>query len=312
MDLIKIYFTHVNHNIPFVKKADFINNLNTQPTFLLISLYAITSMLDPIVNKKENSVDSSSYYNIGPTESERYFDFAYKLMPIYIGEPKVSTVQALLILSFYSILSNKLHFSRMYANLAMQMLFSMKFQYDSLKNNENEINLKIKPLLNVQRRLWYCTYILKVFSLLNSNIPITSFIDSYLVPFPDDDEIFNEEITTSTNYYNAMKNDYINRNSVSNTNYEFDTNNMSMPSNFSFYNNMNKDYMLQKNINEIDHLISEFSENDDVKMCSEVPEGYIKELITLIRLTAENFCLVNDRELNSLIHYQSSKKKRIG
>jgi len=69
--------------------------------------------------------------------------------------------------------------------------------------------------------------------------------------------------------------------------------------------------MLQKNINEIDHLISEFSENDDVKMCSEVPEGYIKELITLIRLTAENFCLVNDRELNSLIHYQSSKKREL-
>jgi len=143
---------------------------------------------------------------------------------------------------FFFLKKNIFIFSK---DLAMQMLFSMKFQYDSLKNNENEINLKIKPLLNVQRRLWYCTYILKVFSLLNSNIPITSFIDSYLVPFPDDDEIFNEEITTSTNYYNAMKNDYINRNSVSNTNYEFDTNNMSMPSNFSFYNNMNKGNLKQ-------------------------------------------------------------------
>jgi len=117
MDLIKIYFTHVNHNIPFIKKADFLHNLNAQPTFLLISLYTITSMLDPIINKKENSVDNGSIYNIGPTESERYFDYAYKLMPLNIGEPKVSTIQALLILSFFSILSNKLHFSRMYASM---------------------------------------------------------------------------------------------------------------------------------------------------------------------------------------------------
>jgi len=116
MDLIKIYFTHVNHNIPFIKKADFLHNLNAQPTFLLISLYTITSMLDPIINKKENSVDNGSIYNIGPTESERYFDYAYKLMPLNIGEPKVSTIQALLILSFFSILSNKLHFSRIFSN----------------------------------------------------------------------------------------------------------------------------------------------------------------------------------------------------
>ena len=67
--------------------------------------------------------------------------------------------------------------------------------------------------------------------------------------------------------------------------------------------------MLQKNKNEIDQIIAEFTNNDDVKMCSEVPEGYIKELITLTRLTAENFCLVNDREVNTLIHFQSSKKE---
>jgi len=64
-------------------------------------------------------------------------------------------------------------------------------------------------------------------------------------------------------------------------------------------------------MNEIDSLIADFAENDDVKMCSEVPEGYIKELITLTRLTAENFSLVNDRELNSLIHCQSEKKREL-
>lgn len=119
------------------------------------------------------------------------------------------------------------------------MLFNMKFQYDSLKNNENEINLKIKPLLNVQRRLWYSTYILQVFSLLNSNIPISSFIDSYLVPFPDDDESFNEQISLPNNF-NQMKNDYMNRNSMNNMNYELNKKDFPMSSNFSLNENMNK------------------------------------------------------------------------
>jgi len=69
--------------------------------------------------------------------------------------------------------------------------------------------------------------------------------------------------------------------------------------------------MPQKKGNNIENVIAEFAENEDVKMCSEVPEGYIKELITLTRLTAENFCLVNDRELNSLIHCQSTNKKEL-
>jgi len=117
MELIKIYFTRINHNIPFIKKANFLQKVNNQPTFLLISIYTITSMLDPIINKKGNSsMDNNMMYNIDPTESEKYFDFAYKLMPLYINEPKITTVQALLILSFFSILSNKLHFSRMYAS----------------------------------------------------------------------------------------------------------------------------------------------------------------------------------------------------
>ncbi|ORX82134.1 hypothetical protein BCR32DRAFT_267836 [Anaeromyces robustus] len=309
MDLIKIYFTHINHNIPFIKKADFLQKLNNQPTFLLISLYTVTSMLDPIINKKGNSFENT-IYSIDPTESERYFDFAYKLMPLNINEPKISTIQALLILSFFSILSNKLSFSRMYINVATQMLFSMRFQYDSLKNTQEALNLKIKPILNIQRRLWYCTYILHVFSLLSSNMPIASFIDSYLVPFPDDDENFNEEISLP----HQIKNDYMNRNSLNNYNYELDKKNFPMTSSFSFNENMNmnKDYpSSSSNMNEINNLIIDFAENEDVKMCSEVPVGYMKELITLTRLTAENFCLVNDRELNSLIHYQSEKKREI-
>jgi len=119
MELIKIYFTHINHNIPFIKKADFLQKLNNQSTFLLISLYSITSILDPIINKKDNSqCDNNGMYEVGtnPPESEKFFDFAYKLMPIYITEQKVTTVQALLILSFYSLLANKMHLSRMYAS----------------------------------------------------------------------------------------------------------------------------------------------------------------------------------------------------
>jgi len=311
MELIKIYFTHINHNIPFIKKADFLQKLNNQSTFLLISLYSITSILDPIINKKDNSqCDNNGMYEVGtnPPESEKYFDFAYKLMPIYVNEQKITTVQALLILSFYSLLANKMHLSRMYANLAKQMLFDMRFQYDSLINSENTINLKMKPILNIQRRLWYCTYILHVFSLLNSNIPITSFIDSFLVPFPDDDKSFNEEITIPNN---NMNNNYSNGNSMNDYNYELDKKNFPMTSSFSFNENMNRDYMPSKNGYEIENFISEFAENDDVKMCSEVPEGYIKELITLTRLTAENFSLVKDRELNSLIHCQSTNKREL-
>ena len=119
MELIKIYFTHINHNIPFIKKADFIQKLNNQSTFLLISIYSVTSILDPIINKKGNSSnDNNGMYEVGtnPPESEKYFDFAYKLMPIYTTEPKITTVQALLILSFYSLLSNKLQLSRMYSS----------------------------------------------------------------------------------------------------------------------------------------------------------------------------------------------------
>ncbi|OUM67745.1 hypothetical protein PIROE2DRAFT_58542 [Piromyces sp. E2] len=306
MDLIKIYFTHINHNIPFIKKADFLQKLNSQPTFLLISLYTITSMLDPVINKKENSsVDNNMMYNIDPTESEKYFDFAYKLMPLYINEPKITTVQALLILTFFSILSNKLHFSRMYANLATQMLFNMRFQYDSLKNNQESVDSKVNPILNIQRRLWYCTYILHVFSLLNSNIPITSFIDNYLVPFPNDDKEFNEEIAIPNNYGNPMNNNYMNKNPMNDYNYDLNKKNFPLASTFPFNENVNK----VKNTGEIDKLIADFAENGDVKMCSEVPEGYIKELITLTRLTAENFSLVNDRELNTLIHCQSEKKR---
>ncbi|ORX52575.1 hypothetical protein BCR36DRAFT_403817 [Piromyces finnis] len=312
MDLIKIYFTHINHNIPFIKKADFLQKLDSQPTFLLMSLYTITSMLDPVINKKGNSsMDNNMIYNIDPTESEKYYDFAYKLMPLYINEPKITTVQTLLILSFFSILSNKLHFSRMYANLAMQMLFSMRFQYDSLSNMQKQLNLKLKASLNFHRRLWYCTYILNVFSLLNSTIPIASFVDNYLVPFPDDDKEFNEEITIPNNYINQKRNNYMSRNSMNDYNYDLDKKNFPMTSSFSFNEDMNRDYMSIKNANEINNLIADFAENEDVKMCSEVPEGYIKELITLTRLTAENFGLVNNRELNALIHCQSDKKKEL-
>jgi len=114
----------------------------------------------------------------------------------------------------------------------MQMLFNMRFQYDTLQNDQDTMNPKIKHILNIQRRLWYCTYILHVFSLLNSNIPITSYIDNYLVPFPDDDEDFNEEITLSHNQ--------MNENSMNEYNYDLDKKNFPMASSFSFNENMNK------------------------------------------------------------------------
>ena len=112
------------------------------------------------------------------------------------------------------------------------MLFNMRFQYDTLQNDQDTMNPKIKHILNIQRRLWYCTYILHVFSLLNSNIPITSYIDNYLVPFPDDDEDFNEEITLSHNQ--------MNENSMNEYNYDLDKKNFPMASSFSFNENMNK------------------------------------------------------------------------
>jgi len=114
----------------------------------------------------------------------------------------------------------------------MQMLFNMRFQYDTLQNDQDTMNPKIKHIINIQRRLWYCTYILHVFSLLNSNIPITSYIDNYLVPFPDDDEDFNEEITLSHNQ--------MNENSMNEYNYDLDKKNFPMASSFSFNENMNK------------------------------------------------------------------------
>jgi len=118
------------------------------------------------------------------------------------------------------------------------MVFDMRFQYDSLSNSKKPQNEKIKTILNIQRRLWYCTYILHVFSLLNSNIPITSFIDSYLVPFPDDDKNFNEEITM--NNINNNNNNYSNGNSMNDYNYELDKKNFPMASSFSFNENINR------------------------------------------------------------------------
>ena len=132
----------------------------------------------------------------------------------------------------------------LYQDLAKQMLFDMRFQYDSLRNSKEPINLKMKPILNIQRRLWYCTYILHVFSMLNSNIPITSFIDSFLVPFPDDDKSFNEEITIPNN---NMNNNYSNGNSMNDYNYELDKKNFPMASSFSFNENMNRGIIKKSN-----------------------------------------------------------------
>lgn len=74
----------------------------------------------------------------------------------------------------------------------------MGFQNDLVKINRKRINNTIRKKVETQRRLWYCTFIINVFSLLNSSEPISSFVDSFIIPFPDDSD-FNEKIVMDNN-----------------------------------------------------------------------------------------------------------------
>lgn len=94
MDLIQLYFMHVHPYLPILHRASFHAQLQKAPCILLLNaMYAVASRWHPSAREAVS--------NDGHPPGWRYYQAAFSLIDIYTDTPRLSTVQALLLMVKY-------------------------------------------------------------------------------------------------------------------------------------------------------------------------------------------------------------------
>ncbi|KAI7887514.1 hypothetical protein K492DRAFT_1660 [Lichtheimia hyalospora FSU 10163] len=94
MDLIQLYFMHVHPYLPILHRASFHAQLQKAPCILLLNaMYAVASRWHPSARETITSD--------GHPPGWRYYQAAFSLIDIYTDTPRLSTVQALLLMVKY-------------------------------------------------------------------------------------------------------------------------------------------------------------------------------------------------------------------
>ncbi|KAG2224228.1 hypothetical protein INT45_000257, partial [Circinella minor] len=92
-ELIDLYFTHVHPYLPILHKATFYKQLQTSPCVLLLNaIYAVAARWHQPTRESSND---------GHPIGWRYYQAAFSLIDIYTDTPRLSTIQALLLLVKY-------------------------------------------------------------------------------------------------------------------------------------------------------------------------------------------------------------------
>ncbi|KAI9250941.1 fungal-specific transcription factor domain-containing protein [Phascolomyces articulosus] len=92
-DLIQLYFMHIHPYLPILHKATFFHQLQTAPcTLLLNAIYAVSARWHTPTRELSND---------GHPIGWRYYQAAFSLIDIYTDIPRLSTIQALLLLVKY-------------------------------------------------------------------------------------------------------------------------------------------------------------------------------------------------------------------
>lgn len=111
-ELIQLYFTHVHPYLPILHKATFHRQLRNGPCILLLNaMYAVAS-------RWQSTRDTAQF------PGWRYYQAAFSLIDIYTDTPRLSTIQALLLLVKYQELVQRPGFfwrTRLYFQLIVRM-----------------------------------------------------------------------------------------------------------------------------------------------------------------------------------------------
>jgi hypothetical protein len=92
-DLIKLYFDHIHHSMPFVSKLSITSP--QPPSLLLNAVYAVASKFD------DQQQQQQQQQQVGNPPGWPYYKMALSLIDIYMDTPRLSTIQALLLLIKY-------------------------------------------------------------------------------------------------------------------------------------------------------------------------------------------------------------------
>ncbi|CEG71745.1 hypothetical protein RMATCC62417_07428 [Rhizopus microsporus] len=95
-DLIKLYFDHIHHSMPFVSKLSITSP--QPPSLLLNAVYAVASKFD---DQQQQQQQQQQQHQVGNPPGWPYYKMALSLIDIYMDTPRLSTIQALLLLIKY-------------------------------------------------------------------------------------------------------------------------------------------------------------------------------------------------------------------
>ncbi|CAG8566488.1 3410_t:CDS:2 [Funneliformis mosseae] len=148
--LLELYFTHVHPLLPFVYKPRFFDQLKDKdhlPHLLLNAIYSFAALFSDRLDIRRDPEDHT-------TAGEIYFDRAKSLLDNDYDKARVSTIQALLILSLREYGVGKVTRAWLWSGMAARMAQDLGMH----RNNEkwHPINLSREEREEQKRVFWAC------------------------------------------------------------------------------------------------------------------------------------------------------------
>ncbi|KAG2223886.1 hypothetical protein INT45_012759 [Circinella minor] len=152
-DLLSTYFDHVHPYLPIIHRPTFQKQLqeNKICELLLYAMYAVASRWNNINNQKNNTSSNPSHSNISSNINNHiepigwtYYESAFKLLDHYADAPRLSTVQALILMIKYHEHVRRPGFfwrTRFYFQLIVRMCQDLELdrhQHDQSQTTETE------------------------------------------------------------------------------------------------------------------------------------------------------------------------------
>jgi hypothetical protein len=156
MEKIEIFFSFVHPILPVIHRDTFFNKLmpvNRHPPALLYAMYASVGRKLSIMKPS-----STSENPVGKENGEEYFNAARKLLGDYIHEPKLSSVQALVLLTSYAGSAGQLSLAQILQGMAVRMAQQLRLNHDVEEFPEG-MNMDWRER-ETRRRTWWVLYLL--------------------------------------------------------------------------------------------------------------------------------------------------------
>ncbi|CAG8537243.1 13309_t:CDS:2, partial [Ambispora leptoticha] len=179
--LLEIYFTHVHPIMPIIYKPSFFNRLRDKDTFphlLLNSMLALAS-------RYSDNAEIQKYPDKPESVGSVFFERAKALLDFEYDHPRVSTVQALILLALREYGSGKVSRAWMYAGMSTRMAQDL-----GLHRNTEEwdpINFSHEDKETRKRVFWGC-FILDRISSANIGRPLAIDEQDVDVSYPSEQE----------------------------------------------------------------------------------------------------------------------------